>query len=159
MDILIKRIYNCPTYCISHVYIDGSYICDAIEDTDRMLDDTMDEKYILSKKIKSKTAIPCGTYNILMNVISPKFSLKPYYKKFCNGRLPRFEKIKGFSGVLFHRGNTEKDSAGCIILGQNKIKGQVINSTMCFENFWNKLEVARKIGEKITCKIIRTYNK
>lgn len=157
MEILIKRIYNCEDYCISHVYIDGSYICDAIEDTDRGLDNSMSELEILKKKIKDKTAIPTGEYNILMNVISPKFSKKEYYKKLCNGKVPRFESVKGFMGVLFHIGNTEKDSSGCIILGQNKVKGKVINSRMCFENFYNKLKVAYKIGEKIRCKIIREY--
>lgn len=157
MEILIKRTYNCKTYCISHVYIDGSYICDAIEDTDRGLDESMSVAEIMKKKVNAKTAIPTGNYNILMNVVSPKFYLKPYYKKFCGGKVPRFEYVKGFSGVLFHCGINENSSAGCIILGQNKVKGKVINSQMCFENFYNKLKVAYKIGEKITCKIVRTF--
>ena len=51
MKVEVKRIFNCSTYCISHVYIDGKYICDGIEDTDRMLDNSMDEKYIKSKNL------------------------------------------------------------------------------------------------------------
>ena len=157
MKILIKRIYTCKTYTISHVYIDDAYVCDAIEDTDRGLDNSMSESEILKKKIKDKTAIPTGEYNILMNVISPKFSKKEYYKKVCNGKVPRFESVKGFIGVLFHCGKNENSSAGCVILGQNKVKGKVINSEMCFEIFYNKLYAAYKIGEKITCTIIRSY--
>ena len=158
MNILIRRIYNCPTYCISHIYIDDSYICDAIEDTDRMLDESMSIEQIRSIKVQNLTAIPTGTYNILMNVVSPKYSKKEYYKKLCHGgRVPRFEYVKGFTGVLLHCGNTADDSSGCIILGQNKVKGKVINSRMCFEQFYHKLYTAYLIGEKITCKIVRTY--
>ena len=50
MKIEVIRIFNCDRYCISHIYIDGSYVCDGIEDTDRMLDDTMTVEYIKSKK-------------------------------------------------------------------------------------------------------------
>ena len=158
MDILIKRIYNCPDYCISHVYIDGSYVCDALEDRDRMLDQSMKESEIMKIKVKDRTAIPTGTYNILMNVVSPKYSQREYYKRVCyGGRVPRFEYVKGFVGVLLHVGNVAGDSSGCVLLGQNKVKGKVINSKMCFEIFYNKLYVAYKIGEKITCTITRTY--
>ena len=158
MKILIKRIYTCKTYTISHVYIDGAYVCDAIEDADRMLDQSMKESEILSKKVINETSIPTGEYNILMNVVSPKYSKRDYYKRVCHGgRVPRFEYVRGFVGVLFHVGNTASDSSGCILLGQNKVKGRVINSKMCFEIFYNKLYAAYKIGEKITCTIIRSY--
>ena len=62
MKILVKRIYTCNDYTIGHLYIDGTYICDTLEDTDRMLDQSMSESYILSKKKKNITAIPAGTY-------------------------------------------------------------------------------------------------
>ena len=157
MKLLIKRIFNCPDYCIGHIYIDDSYICDCIEDTDRMLDQSMDIEDIKRIKVKDKTAIPTGKYTILMNVVSPKYSQKDYYKKICKGKVPRFDFVKGFSGVLIHCGNTASDSSGCVLIGQNKVKGKVINSKMCFEQLYHKLDVANKIGEKIICEIIRTY--
>jgi hypothetical protein len=55
----------------------------------------------------------------------------PKFKRF----LPRLLNVPHFEGILIHNGTSEKSSAGCIIVGENKIKGQVINS-----NFWmNKL--------------------
>lgn len=159
MKIEVKRIFNCSTYCISHVYIDGKYICDGIEDTDRMLDNSMDENYIKSKKVYAKTAIPTGTYRMTLGVVSAKFSQKKYYMDFCKGKLPRLENVKGFSGILWHRGNTEKDSAGCLILGYNKVKGKVIDSQRAFETVYRMLDIANRIGDPIFVTYLRTYSK
>ena len=157
MTITVKRTYNCKTYCISHIYINDKYICDAIEDVDRMLDNSMPLSEIQSKKVYAKTAIPTGTYLLTLNVISPKFSKKPYYKNFCGGKLPRVLNVKGFDGILWHRGTSEKDSDGCLILGYNEVKGQVINSQQAFEKLYKILDEANKKGEKLYAQYIRTY--
>ena len=167
MKLLLKRIYTCPTYnsngvntsgyTISHLYIDDSYVCDAIEDTDRGLDQSMSLADIINKKVKGETAIPTGTYKILMNVTSPKFSKYEYYKRVCKGKVPRLDNVPAFSGVLLHVGNTAKDSEGCILLGFNKVKGAVTDSRKAFELVYNKLSIANSIGQPITLTIIRTY--
>lgn len=157
MKVLIKRIYNNYKYCISHVYVDGTYVCDAIEDTDRGWNNKMSDSWIRNNKVYGKSAIPIGEYDITLNVISPKFQQKQYYKDFCNGRLPRVLDVPGFDGILWHRGRTERDSAGCLILGYNTIKGQVTNSQQAFEKLYNILSDANKNGEKITAEYTRTY--
>ena len=157
MNILLKRIYNCKDYCIGHIYVDGQYVCDTIEDTDRMLDQSMPILKIQATKVKSQTAIPTGTYNILMNIVSPKFSLKPYYMDICKGKVPRLDNVPGFSGILLHVGRTEKNSAGCLIVGKNLVKGQVLQSKQCFEQLYSILYAAYKKGEEITITITRTY--
>lgn len=159
MIVTIKRTYNCATYCISHIYVDDVYVCDAIEDVDRMLDDSMPTLEIQAKKVYAKTAIPTGTYRLTLNVVSPSFSKKTYYMNFCKGKLPRVLNVKGFDGILWHKGNTEKDSAGCLILGYNKVKGKVINSQQAFEKLYKILDEANKKNEKIYAKYIRTYTK
>lgn len=45
-----------------------------------------------------------------------------------SGRVPRILNVKGFEGVLIHPGNTAEDTLGCVLLGENKVKGKVINS-------------------------------
>ena len=157
MECEVKRIYNCNKYCISHVYINGTYICDALEDTDRMLDDSMSVDEIKRKKVYCETAIPTGTYELVMNIVSPKYSKNAYYKKFCNGRMPRLLNVKGFDGILWHKGNSDADSCGCLLLGYNKVKGKVINSQIAFEKVYKILSDANKKGEKIIVKYRRTY--
>lgn len=157
MKIEMKRVFSNNRYTISHIYAYGVYICDAIEDTDRGWHSGMSDAYIRNNKVVAKSAIPVGTYEVTLNIVSPKFSQKPYYKKFCGGRLPRLLNVPGFDGILMHRGKDEKSSAGCIILGYNKIKGQVVNSQEAFEKLYKILDEANKRKEKITIEITRTY--
>lgn len=139
MKILLDRFFKGPKYTVGHLYIDGKYFCDTIEDVDRGLLDSMPLSEIKAKKIPSKTAIPRGTYKITLDVVSPKYSKRDYYIKVCKGKVPRILNVKGFEGILTHAGNTEEDSAGCIILGENKVKGKVINSRVTFEKFYKEL--------------------
>lgn len=114
MKLLLERIYNCKDYCIGHLYdaTNGKkvFICDTLEDTDRGFNDSMGVDYIKKLKVYGKTAIPTGTYNVNLNVVSPKFSKKQFYMDVCKGCLPRLEKVKGFESILVHCGNTSADS-------------------------------------------------
>ncbi len=139
MKILLDRFFKGPKYTVGHLYIDGKYFCDTIEDVDRGLLDSMPLSEIKAKKIPSKTAIPRGTYKITLDVVSPKYSKRDYYIKVCKGKVPRILNVKGFEGILLHTGNSEESSAGCIILGENKVKGKVINSRVTFEKFYKEL--------------------
>lgn len=139
MKILLDRFFKGPKYTVGHLYIDGKYFCDTIEDVDRGLLNSMSLSEIKAKKIPSKTAIPRGTYKITLDVVSPKYSKRDYYIKVCKGKVPRILNVKGFEGILLHTGNSEESSAGCIILGENKVKGKVINSRVTFEKFYKEL--------------------
>lgn len=130
-------------YTIGHLWIDGKYICDTIEDKDRGLTQNMSLSEIKKIKVKSQTAIPKGRYRVTLYVTSPKFYLKEYYYKFCKGKLPRLLNVPGFEGILMHKGINQNSSAGCIILGYNTIVGQVTNSQAAFEKVYNILKTAK----------------
>lgn len=157
MKLTLKRIYTCKDYTIGHLYVDGSYICDTLEDTDRMLDSSMTLDQIAKIKVKGMTAIPTGRYKVLMNIVSPKYSKSKYYMNICKGRVPRLDNVPGYSGVLIHVGNTAADTEGCLLLGYNKVKGQVLNSKVAFEKVYNKLSIAKSIGQTIYIDIVRNY--
>ena len=141
MNLELKRIFKGKDYTIGRLFIDGKYFCDTLEDPVRQLDSIKD-------KIYSKTAIPTGKYKVSMSVVSPKYSIRKSYN-WCGGRLPRLLDVPFFDGILIHSGNTPDHTAGCILVGENKIKGQVINSMNTLKNLWIKLNVADEIGEEI----------
>ena len=160
MHLRLERTYSCGTYTIGHLYIDDIYFCDTIEDTDRYLFNDMTEEEISSMKVYGETAIPCGIYEITMKVKSPKFS-DPKYKwaKPYNGYLPRLLNVPGFDGILIHVMNTAQDSLGCVGVGENKVKGKVINSTITFNKLMDEYLIpADKKNEKINIEIIQKYN-
>ena len=160
MELKLRRIYKADKYTIGKLYRkdrengEWVYICDTIEDKDRGLDQSMTEANIAKIKVKHQTAIPTGTYEVLMNIVSGTFSQKANYREFCGGRVPRLRYVKGFSGILIHSGTDQDSSSGCIIVGENKVKGKVINSWATFKRVYSLLKAASNRGEKITLTIV-----
>lgn len=154
MELIVDRKWKKQNYTISNLTIDGKWFCNVLEDADRGLDDSMSLSKIKELKKPSITAIPKGTYEITLDVISPRFCTKTFYKQVCDGKLPRLLNVKGFEGILIHAGNTDKDTDGCLLVGQNKVKGQVINSQATFKELYKLLKDKHDKGEKITIKIL-----
>lgn len=154
MKLVVDRKWKKQDYTISNLTIDGKWFCNILEDTDRGLDDSMSIAEIRKLKKPSITAIPRGTYEVTLDVISPRFCTKPFYKQVCNSKLPRLLNVKGFEGILIHAGNTDKDSAGCLLVGLNTVKGKVTSSQDTFTKLYKALKEGRDRGEKITIKIL-----
>lgn len=153
MELRLKRSHKLNNYTIGDLYIDNVFYCNTLEDTDRGLNSSMTEQEIDTIKIKGKTAIPTGKYKITLDIISPRFSNSSLYKS-INGKLPRLLNVPGFDGILIHIGNTPKDTDGCILVGYNKIKGQVLNSKDTFNDLYIKLLEAKSKGELISITIV-----
>ena len=145
MELLLYRIARRDTYTIGHLYIDGKYFCDTIEDKDRGLTQSMPQAVIRATKRKGVTAIPTGRYRVTMDVRSPKFSQKRYERNygFCDGYLPRLINVPGYEGVLIHIGNTAKDTDGCILVGRNTKVGKVLESRATFVKLYEKMKNAK----------------
>ena len=138
MKLLLKRIALRDTYTIGKIYIDGEYFCDTLEDKVRDLNKNGvfdgDEK-----KVYGETAIPYGTYKVILSY-SPKF------KRI----LPELLDVPSFTGIRIHRGNTQNDTAGCLLVGENKVRGKVLNST-----YWEKKLIEKLEGKNgITIQIV-----
>lgn len=157
MKVELTRIFTCPGYTIGRIRVDNVYICDCLEDTDRGLDSSMTKEEIKKRKVYKMTAIPTGTYDVTLAIQSPKFVTYEYYRDFCGGYLPRLIGVKGYEGVLIHKGNKASQSAGCLLVGFNTVKGCVTNSQQAFEKLYKILKGAHNRHEKITITITRTY--
>lgn len=156
MELKLKRIARKEKYTIGRLMMrdkqngEWLWLADTIEDRDRGLDQSMSEANIAKIKVKHQTAIPTGKYEIDMNTVSGTFVKKPLYKDFCQGKVPRLKYVKGFSGILIHSGSDQDSSSGCIIVGQNKVVGKVINSWATYKRVYMVLKRAANNGEKIT---------
>lgn len=147
MQITINRFAKLPGYTIGHLYVDGVYFCDTLEDTDRGLQQSMSEEQIRAVKVPGKTAIPAGTYAVTLAVQSPRFKSSKQYA-FCKGFLPRLIDVPGFDGVLIHIGNKPEDTEGCLLVGENKAKGQVLKSAETFRRLYAIMAAA---NDSIVC--------
>nr|DAG36442.1 MAG TPA: hypothetical protein [Microviridae sp.] len=126
MFVEIIRHYFCDKYVIGRLFIAGEYVCDTLEPA----------------LTSPHPAIPCGVYRVVLDK-SRKF-----------GRLMPFVLgVPSRSGILFHSGNTYRDTSGCILVGYNDAVGTLLNSRRCFDwlfaNFQSALADSRNIDLQI----------
>ena len=142
MELELKRIAHKQDYTIGRLYVNGQRFCDTLEDYDRL--------YFGGVKVKGQTAIPAGRYEVLLNSYSPRFGQKEPYKSLSRGCVPLINGVPGFSGVRIHIGNTASDTDGCILVGENKQVGKVLNSRETYIRLWREvLEPCRRRKEHI----------
>ena len=151
MQLVLERKWKKSNYTIGILSIDGKRFCETLEDVDRSLNSSMTVEQIKAIKKPNETAIPTGTYEINLDTFSPKFGNKSFYKKICNGKLPRILNVKGFDGVLIHCGNTNLDTSGCVLVGRNLEKGKVLKSQETFEKLY---KVLKENKNNLTIKIM-----
>ena len=143
LHLTLIRKYRKETYTIGQLYENGAFLCNTIEDKDRGLNSNMSASAILKIKKANETAIPTGTYKLVVSE-SPKFKRE----------LIEIVGVPGFVGVRVHRGNTAQDSAGCVVPGINSEKGKVTDSTTYEELLTKKVKTAIAKNEECYLTII-----
>ena len=124
-----------PTQTINKEKAVPEWFCNTMEPTARKLTSRMPQTVIRRHKIIGKTAIPTGRYRILITR-SRQF-----------GRwLPLLLNVKG---IRIHAGNKPEDTRGCILLGFNRRKGYVLDSTRCVLTLVKMMTEAIAKGEKV----------
>lgn len=118
------------------------YQCDTLEDTDRGLRQGMPLEQLKRMKVYGETAIPAGIYAV-------RWSYSDKFGKY----MPEIDNVPAFLGIRIHSGNTAKDSLGCILLGENKVVGQIVNSRAAYARVAARIKAAASRGEDITITI------
>lgn len=141
MKLTLKRIALRSTYTIGRLYVDGNYFCDTLEDKVRDLNKSgkFDNG---EKKIYGETAIPYGTYNV-------KWTYSNKFKKY----MPLIENVPSFAGIRIHAGNSSADTQGCILVGENKAVGKVLNSKNTVNKLYPIIQNACKKGS-VTIEVV-----
>lgn len=172
MELYLKRIAKKKGYTIGHLYIQthpqtppvreggagalevpslmggmpagqgGSFFCDTLEPTALELKTTVDAAAVLRSPKKTAAlkpfAIPEGRYPVVITW-SPKFQQW----------LPLLLHVRGFEGIRIHAGNTAEDTAGCILVGENRKVGQVLDSKIWLYRLKKKIVEAKDRGEPV----------
>ena len=143
MEITLTRIAKRKTYTIGRLaikervddeYAAGeaeTYFCDTLEPTWR-------DYRSGAHKIKGCSAIPEGRYAVVISW-SPKFGKW----------LPILLGVPMFSGIRIHAGNTASDTEGCILVGENKKVGMVLNSNTWLKRLKDRIVEAKERGEAV----------
>lgn len=128
MKLQVKRRFLGEEYTIGIMSIDfedgagWQYFSDTMEDKVRDFNKDGDLQDPGETKVYGKTAIPYGTYTIIITKRIDKGYMVPYLTD-----------VKEFTGILIHPGSIPAHTEGCILVGFNKIKGQLVDSKATFD--------------------------
>lgn len=120
--ITLTRTECTDEYTFGEISYKGVFVCFTLEDP------------IRDTKIKHKTAIPYGTYKVIL-AYSQRFKILT----------PRLIDVPNFTAILIHKGNTTEDTSGCILVGRSKYENRLIYSAIAFDKL---LSLIRKILDK-----------
>lgn len=108
----------------------------SLEDKDRELKQSDPLDLIKVVKIKEKTAIPIGKYEVIT-------SFSNRFKKV----MPLLLEVPAFEGVRIHSGNTSENTEGCILLGKSQTKDFIGESRQAILEFMNTLNHKLELGK------------
>ena len=134
MKIEVNRIFKASNYTIGELSVNNNYICDTLEDKVR----------VDGEKVYAKTAIPTGTYTLVL-------SYSNRFKKV----MPEILNVPNFSGIRIHCGNSSKDTEGCLLVGKwdGKTENWISDSKSSYNKLYPLLEEAFNKKENITITI------
>ena len=112
INLLILRDTFTDESTIGELFVDGERFCDTLELPYR-------------DNQKSISCIPTGSYPVRMRY--PRESATRDYLHLL------VQEVKDRSLILFHRGNSAKNTRGCILVGQGSQQDIVYNSTLAMD--------------------------
>lgn len=134
----VKREPSAQGCTLGSLSVDGQFECFTLEDVVR----EVPEEAVETWKIPGETAIPSGTYEVIVN-LSTRF-----------GRLlPLLLNVPGFQGVRIHSGNAAADTEGCILVGGRRTDSEVLDSRLAFRSLFARIQTAITRNEPVHIRI------
>jgi len=148
MKLLLQRRSHDADSTIGDLYVNGHFECHIVEDEPRL------------EKVSGETRIPAGVYKIKLRTVGGfhERTLVKYGPVFHRGML-WLQDVPGFQYILIHTGNTEKDTEGCLIVGQSVNQngrggGTVSNSRAAYERLYPMVRDAILRGEDVEIQMV-----
>ena len=138
MKLRLVRRASSENCTLGQLFVDGVETCFTCEDVVRET-----EAPVREWKIPGSTAIPRGTYEVIINH-SQRFGKE----------LPLLLNVPGFAGVRIHSGNTAEDTEGCILVGEKIGHDAVVESRKAFVELMMLMHDALAAKEKIHIEIV-----
>lgn len=138
MELTLNRIFLGSSATIGELYVDREHIADTLEDRVRPE----------GEKVYGETAIPEGTYEMVL-------SYSPRFKKI----LPEILNVPNFTGIRIHCGNSSADSSGCILVGtwDGEKEDWISDSKIAFNELMSLLQKAADNKEKVAITINNSW--
>ena len=143
MKLTVLRYFDNGKATAGLLFIDGKFECHTLEDEFRV------------EKVMSETRIPEGEYEI-------KFRKEGTHNQKYAERFPKDHKgmlhvtnVPKFEYILIHIGNTEKDTAGCLLVGNSiNVSNVLSDSGAAYITMYKKVAAELEKGNKVTIKYI-----
>lgn len=140
MDLVVLRYNSADDYTDGLLFIDDKFECYTIEDEARTV------------KVYGETRIPDGTYFVELRTeggFHNSYSKK--YPDMHKGML-WVKDVPEFEYILIHVGNTDKDTAGCLLVGTtaDKNKNFIGASSGAYKDMYPKVLSALENNECVT---------
>lgn len=108
MKIIVDRFESDSDTTISRIFINGQFFCYGLEDEYR------------KSKVSGETRIPAGLYKVGVRSVGGMHNR--YKKRFpdIHQGMLHIQDVPEFEYILIHCGNSEKDTAGCLLVGEKR---------------------------------------
>ncbi len=144
MRITVKRFVSDKDSTVSLVLVNDAFQCFGLEDEYR------------EEKIIHETRIPAGTYEVALRTHGGFHNR--YSKRFpgIHKGMLQIVNVPGFTDILIHIGNTDDDTSGCLLVGEQAVcplfaEKSVLASARAYEIFYMKvIEAAQEKTLNIT---------
>jgi len=141
MKLEVLRYNSKADYTDGLLFVNNKFECYTLEDEARTV------------KVYGETCIPDGTYDIELRTVggfNTKY-LNKFGGEFHKGML-WIKDVPNFEYILIHIGNTDEDTAGCLLVGStaDKDKGFIGASTGAYKALYPKVRAALYNNEKVT---------
>lgn len=132
MRLKLVRFHHGKNDTLGILYVNGDFQCFTLEDEFR------------AEKVAGETRIPEGTYWVELR------NYGTHAKKYGHPML-EIKDVPGFTDILIHKGNTERDTAGCVLVGRtagfNYAGGAYLGeSTIAYDSLYAIVADAVKSG-------------
>ena len=148
MKVEVKRYFDSGNETLGLLFINGKFYGYTVEDEERTV------------KVFGETRIPEGTYRMALRTEGGHhIRYKQKFPEIHKGMLHILD-VPNFKWILIHIGNTDDDTAGCLIVGSYVYSNNagVGGSTLKYKHIYPIIADAIEAGEEVEITYSKIYN-